>query len=398
MKKIFLPLLLCFPFWAQAQYTEVINSNRPGFSESPYSVGTGVYQFESTIFYRNADAIPTFSNPQALGINLLFRTSFFLDKLELNLNTSFQRDKIAFKNVFESSYNETGFSQLTLGAKYLVYQPTYTDKSKEIRSWKKRMAFDWKRIIPSAAVYIGANIGSILTDYHDRGGITPKAGILLQNEFSHKFNLVTNFYYDYIGSDLPEFSHILTATYNFNDYWSGFIEHQALYNKQENRSNLGLGAAYLHTKNLQFNASVRGTFQDNSTGFYGSLGVSYRIDKHNDQFKEVDEFGNEIKREESTSYSKKGFFGRIFGGNKNKSKVELDTETPRNKPKRQRKKAVTKDEKKSGGFFGRIFGKKKKKEETEEEKLEREIKELEKDLKKEEKKEKKAAKKNKKDN
>ena len=193
----------------QAQYTEVINSNRPGFSESPYSVGTGIYQLESTFFYRKSDPVPTFSNPEALGINLLFRTSFFLEKLELNANISLQKDKIAFKNIFESSYDDSGLSQLTLGAKYLIYQPTYKDKSKEIRSWKKRMAFDWKRLIPSIAAYGGVNFGSVLSDFHNRGGLTPKAGILLQNEFSYKFNVVTNLFYDYIGSDLPEYSYII---------------------------------------------------------------------------------------------------------------------------------------------------------------------------------------------
>ncbi|MCH3882438.1 transporter [Tenacibaculum aquimarinum] len=403
IKKGWLLLIICFSLTIQAQYTEVINSNRPGFSESPYSVGTGVYQFESTLFYRKADPVPLFSNPEAMGVNLLFRTSFFLDKLELNVNTTFEKDKIAFKNVFESSYNETGLSQLTLGAKYLVYQPTYADKSKEIRSWKKRMAFDWKRVIPAVAVYGGVNFGSILTDYHNRGGISPRAGVLLQNQFSHKFNLVTNFYYDYIGSDLPEFSHIVTATYNFDDYWSGFVEHQALYNDVESRSNLGLGAAYLFSKNLQFNASARGTFQENVTGFYGSLGVSYRIDRHQDSFIEVDEFGNEIKRDNTTEFgAKKGFFGRLFNGfglfsKKNKTTTSSKTDGTRDRPTRQRKKAVTKKEKK-GGFFSNIFGKKKKKEETEEEKLEREVKELEKQIKKDEKKAKKEARKNKKKN
>ena len=130
IKKGWLLLIICFSLTIQAQYTEVINSNRPGFSESPYSVGTGVYQFESTLFYRKADPVPLFSHPEAMGVNLLFRTSFVLDKLELNVNTTFEKDKIAFKNIFESSYNETGLSQLTLGAKYLVYQPTYADKSK----------------------------------------------------------------------------------------------------------------------------------------------------------------------------------------------------------------------------------------------------------------------------
>ncbi len=364
IKKLLFVLIVGFSLGTHAQYTEVINSNRPGFSESPYSVGTGVYQFESTIFFRKTSAIPTFSNPQAAGLNLLFRTSFFLDKLELNINATFEKDKIVFKNIFESSFNETGFSQLTLGAKYLVYQPTYKDKSKEIRSWKKRMAFDWKRLIPAVAVYGGVNFGSVLSDFHNRGGITPKAGILLQNEFSQKFNLVSNLYYDYIGSDYPEFSHIVTATYNFDDYWSGFIEHQAAYNNLESKSNLGLGAAYLYSKNVQFNTSLRATFQENSTGFYGNFGVSYRIDKHQDNFKEIDEFGNEIKPEGYSSGENQGFFGRLLGGfglfkKENKSIIKIDSgKKAREKPKRQRKKAVTK-KKKKGGIFSNIFGKKK---------------------------------------
>ena len=35
---------------ARAQYTDVINSNRPGESVSAYAVGTGVLQFESRLF------------------------------------------------------------------------------------------------------------------------------------------------------------------------------------------------------------------------------------------------------------------------------------------------------------------------------------------------------------
>ncbi|MFT5257510.1 MAG: hypothetical protein ACI9KF_001140, partial [Arenicella sp.] len=61
-----------------AQYTEVINSNKPGFSVSPYSVGTGVYQFESNLFLRNINVLPTFSRPQSLGLDLQFRTGLFL--------------------------------------------------------------------------------------------------------------------------------------------------------------------------------------------------------------------------------------------------------------------------------------------------------------------------------
>ena len=157
----------CFLFFVSSfstygQYTEVINSNKPGFSESPYSVGKGIYQFESNLFFRNTYIEPTFSRPQSLGFDLLFRTSFFLEKLELNLQTSYQRDKIAFKNIFTSHYFSSGLSKLTLGAKYLVYQQEYDDKSKEVRSWKKRHAFDYKRLIPSVAIYVGMNTDCLL--------------------------------------------------------------------------------------------------------------------------------------------------------------------------------------------------------------------------------------------
>lgn len=295
-----------------AQYTEVINSNRPGFSESPYSVGVGVYQLESSIFYRKYEAtLPTFSNPKASGLDLHYRMGLLDEKLEFNVSTALQSSEFAFTNVFQSSYNKFGLGHFTLGAKYLVYVPKYADRSEEIRSWKKRHSFDWKRWIPHVAVYGGLNMGFLLHDYHKRGGFTPKFGVLLQNEFSDKLNVVTNIHYNYIGGYLPELSYVVTGTYNFNDKWSGFAEHQALFNKQEKQSNLGAGVAYLFNNNLQINSSLRATFQEETVGVYTSVGVSYRIDRHIDQYEELDEFGNKIEDDEKQTYNK-GFFGRLI--------------------------------------------------------------------------------------
>ena len=39
-------ILLCMCSTVHAQYTDVINSNRPGASQSAFSVGTKVLQFE----------------------------------------------------------------------------------------------------------------------------------------------------------------------------------------------------------------------------------------------------------------------------------------------------------------------------------------------------------------
>ncbi|CAM1349051.1 transporter [Tenacibaculum crassostreae] len=407
IKKLLTFFVFCSIITVNAQYTPVINSNRPGFSESPYSVGTGVYQFESSIFYRKINATPTFSNPEALGLNLFFRTSLIAEKLELNLNTSLQRDKIAFKNIFESSYNKTGLSQFSLGAKYLIYAPKYDDKSKEIRSWKARHSFDWKRWIPHVGISAGINIGSFLTDFHERGGFSPKVGLLLQNEFSDKLNVVTNLHYDFIGTDFSQFSYIVTGTYNFNDYWSGFAEMQGIFEKYEKKTNIGAGAAYLFNENLQFNASVRGNLQQDEIGIYTSLGVSYRINRHQDKFVEIDEFGNKIENEKQVKYDEdRGFFGRMFSkvkklfSKKREQKVDLDIspdseELSQEKPRRERqeslvdviakedkklKKKATKEEKKAAK-------KAQKNAEKEAKRKEKERLKLEKDIKKEEEKE-----------
>lgn len=407
IKKLLTFFVFCSIITVNAQYTPVINSNRPGFSESPYSVGTGIYQFESSIFYRKINATPTFSNPEALGLNLFFRTSLIAEKLELNLNTSLQRDKIAFKNIFESSYNKTGLSQFSLGAKYLIYAPKYDDKSKEIRSWKARHSFDWKRWIPHVGISAGINIGSFLTDFHEKGGFSPKVGLLLQNEFSDKLNVVTNLHYDFIGTDFSQFSYIVTGTYNFNDYWSGFAEMQGIFEKYEKKTNIGAGAAYLFNENLQFNASVRGNLQQDEIGIYTSLGVSYRINRHQDKFIEIDEFGNKIENEKQVKYDEdRGFFGRMFSkvkklfSKKREQKVDLDIspdseELSQEKPRRERqeslvdviakedkklKKKATKEEKKAAK-------KAQKNAEKEAKRKEKERLKLEKDIKKEEEKE-----------
>jgi len=364
-----------------AQYTDVINSNKPGFSESPYSVGKGVYQFESNVFLRNTAITSTFSKPQSLGIDLLFRTSFFLDKLELNAQLTYQKDKVAFKNIFTSQYFTSGLSNMTIGAKYLVYQQAYKDKSKEIRSWKRKNAFDLARLIPSVAVYLGMNT-DFVNDIHKTGSITPKMGLLLQQNLTQDFNVITNFYYNNIGTDFAQYSYIITLTQSFSNRWSAFFENQMVFQKDQDNLDLGAGLAYLYSRNLQFNTSARLVFEGKTQGYYAGLGVSYRINKHQDPFKELDNEGGNLKETPISKYNKKqsNFFNRFLNIFRKKAKGS------RTRSKKSRK---TKSRKRKSGISG-LFGKKKtKKNETDIEKLEREIKELEKKMKKEDKKKKK---------
>ena len=55
-------------------------------------------------------------------------------------------------------------------------------------------------------------------------------------------------------------------------------------------------------------------FEGKSQGFYAGLGVSYRINKHEDSYKDLDNSGKEVKDTPITRYEKNkgGFFSRIF--------------------------------------------------------------------------------------
>lgn len=332
LQKLWILTLVLMTSSLYAQYTGVINSNRPGFSESPYSVGTGVYQFETSLFYRKVERLPTFSRPELTGTDLLFRTSFFKERLELNLNFGYQKGQIAFQNIFNSSYDATGIRNLTIGAKYLVYEQEYTDKSKEVRSWKERHRFDWKRLIPSVAGYVGIHTGieDPVFNLYENGGFSPKVGVLLQNDITKELNVITNIFYDRITTSAPELSYIITATYSLSDRWSTFFENQTISNKYQVESNLGSGIAFLWNRNLQLNSSLRLVVDGRAKGYYASFGASYRLDRHADDYVEVDEFGNPIEEEVfEEEEKKKGFFGRIFGGATNIfKKKKKTTQTP----------------------------------------------------------------------
>lgn len=433
-KEILLFLMLCSST-TFAQYTDIINSNKPGFSESPYSVGTGVYQFESNMFFRRANATPTFSNPQAYGLGLQFRTSFFKEELEFSSDIKYVNNKRAFKNIFESSYLENGF-ELTLGAKYLFYKAKDLKFNEEIRSLKKRYGFSWKQWIPDIAAYAGVNFFDPLKEYYGREqSISPRVGVLLQNQFSSRYNFITNIYYDYITTKNPELSIITTGTYNFNYRWSAFAEAKLRFNKFENQSSAGVGAAYLLNRIIQINASTRATIQEDAVGFYTSLGVSYRIDRHIDKYIDLNEVGNEIIEEKPIKYDEnRSFFGKLFSKigklfkKKDTSLSKKDSEGKPEKLKRKpsvlddilkndkrEKRKEGKNQKRQTKAEQRKLKKAKKEEEKaekkrlkeeekrkkEEERLQKEIEELDKKIEEEDKKaeeEKKKKDKNKKDN
>ena len=309
-----------------AQYTDIINSKRPGFSESPYGIGKNVYQIETDFFYRSSDNLSYYDKPSTFGSSINIRVGQFLEKMEMNANISYQNDEI--RAIAGKNYNKYGISDVSFGVKYLVFQQDYTDKTKEIRSWKKRTSYDSKRYIPSVGIYAGIHTNFLVDDtflqkdafiegnsYED--GMSYKGALLLQNDFTDRFVVLTNLIADRITTANEFYTYILTATYAVNQNWSFFAENQGKYKKNYSPEyQIGAGLAYLISPNLQVDISARTNFFDNYSYVYASTGIAWRLDKHKDE-----PLKNEMPKAKKLKKNKKSAMKRLLQKKYKKKKL-----------------------------------------------------------------------------
>ena len=328
-------LLLLLAEFSYAQYTEVINSRRPGFSESPYSVGTKVYQVEAGLFYKDVGGYlyydpnleESFSySGSSIGTDIMLRTGQFFEKLEFNLDMAVVSENRDYSRPAVYSASSFGFSKLTLGAKYMVFKPEYADKSKEIRSWKARHSFDKKRLIPAIGVSAGLNT-NLLTELHKNPeGMSPRFGLYTQNDLSNRLIVLFNFIADKVFTNEAENSYIATVTYTLHEKWSVFGENQGFFRKNvPNDFQFGAGGAYLINKHMQADFSARMIFDERGDNTYliGG-GFSWRLDKHKDKIivGEVDNNEDSLLPKEKKSFWNTITFG-LFAGNKSSSNGKM---------------------------------------------------------------------------
>ena len=323
-------LLLVLAEFCYGQYTEVINSRRPGFSESPYSVGTKVYQVEAGLYFQDVsnyeywNEVPEFVSysSTSIGTDIMLRTGQFFEQLEFNLDMAVVNENRDYSSPVPVIYSESafGFSKLTLGAKYMVYKPEYADKSKEIRSWEARHGFDKKRLIPAVGVYAGLNTNLLTEFYKNPEGISPRFGIYTQNDLSNRLIVLFNLIADKVFTEDAENTYIITVTYTLHQNWSIFAENQGFFYTKEGRPNdfqFGAGGAYLINSNMQADISARMIFDERGDDTYliGG-GLSWRLDNHKDKII----VGKVDNNEDIMPPQKKSFFNTItfglFAGNK----------------------------------------------------------------------------------
>ena len=309
-------------FVSYGQYTDQINSNRPGASIGAFSVGKNVVQFEG------GSEVRTYKhrsyNSSKVNASLLFlsiRYGLLSEKIELTYDGIYQFDKLDNLLINPSLESKRqGFLNNFLGIKYLVYDPFKKEREVNVYSWKANNGFKLRDLIPAVSLTLGGNFilekdspfpyGNVFDklrpplffgiprDDSIEPSFTGKAILATQSHFFGRWVFVTNFIYNRISSDFPEFSYILALTHTINEKWSAYIETQNfssdLYKDQIFRT----GAAYLFSDDLQLEATLGFNTKNSPSIFFFNIGASYRLDFHKDVDPEVKLEEKLMKKEE----------------------------------------------------------------------------------------------------
>jgi hypothetical protein len=295
----------------QAQYTDVINSNRPGNSNGAYAVGKGVIQLESGYLNEQLPASELYAIQKRQAMEVVLRVGLFKEELELMYEGNFEEafrtlpnpvgilSNLAFSLVpgelsdiqpiflAGALSTPTGWAgRHRLGVKYLIYDH-FKDPERNkpnLYSWRANNVFRLRNLIPSVALYAGANYIPKSTLFYPRlSGFSPRIMAITQSRVTAKTVLTTNLIYDRIGTDRSQWSYVLSLSHNLNNpRWSVFAESQAISGEFDSGMQLRGGAAYLLSRNFQADIYIGSNPEDLMNTLNVAGGLSYRMDFHKD--------------------------------------------------------------------------------------------------------------------
>jgi len=292
MKHILYILLFALPLGAYAQYTDVINSNRPGLSVSAYAVGKNVIQLEAGVFYEQSDHELLNTESNIWGTDISLRYGLLFEELELNYEGSYQNQNITYLNL-DASENLTDFSRNRVGLKYLIYDRYKSEKRNkpDLYSWRANNVFQLKNLIPSVSIYGGATFNLGENPFYVGDPTVSYRGMLVtQSKLTPRFVLITNVAYDRISTDFPELSYLVSLSHAFpNPKWSAFLEHQGIQSDRYSDVLLRGGIAHLLTEDLQVDFNLGASFKNTPSRIFVTAGASYRFDLHTDKAIAIDD-------------------------------------------------------------------------------------------------------------
>ncbi|UII75992.1 transporter [Flagellimonas sp. HMM57] len=287
-----LVIALVTPLCLNAQYTDVINSNRPGRAVSAYAVGKNVIQAEIGVVYEQQDNIDLNSDSNIFGTDFSFRYGLLFEPLEIKWEGTFINQNILFTDL-NTEETRTDFTRNRIGLKYLVFDPFKNPENNKpnLYSWRANHKFQWKNLIPAVSIYAGATLNLGENPFYPTDPVaSPRVAIATQSRMSPRLVLISNISYDRIGTDFPEWGYAISLTHSFRDpKWSVFIENQGISSDRYSDILLRSGVAHLFSPNFQADFHLGSGFKNSPSRIFAVLGASYRLDFHKDKLVPIQE-------------------------------------------------------------------------------------------------------------
>ncbi len=321
---VVLTFLFLVPLSMNSQYTDVINSNRPGQTVSAYAVGKNVVQAEIGVTMEKDEHVRMFTESDFLGGDIALRYGLFFEQLEISYEGSYVKEDIIYTQL-DLEATRTDFTRNRLGLKYLLYDPFKNPENNKpnLYSWKANHGFKLKNLIPAISVYAGANF--VLGENPFYSGdpiVSPRVMLATQSRLSSRFVLISNIAYDRIGTDFPEMSYIVSVSHALgNPKWSVFLEHQGIKSDRYADAIVRTGVAYLFNENFQADLNIATNFKDTPSKQFGTIGFSYRLDMHKDELMPIEDQKDGENGKINSSSMKKS---KKKKKNKNKKNDEID--------------------------------------------------------------------------
>ena len=373
-------------FFSHSQYTEIINSNRPGSSHGAFAVGVNVFQLETGISGQSLKhSNLNNSKIDGLNFNYLFRYGFLNEKLEVFLDGNIITRNILDKNYindYSTDLSETIIGKQTLGFKYLFFDPYKNKKwhGENFYSWNAGRKIKLTDFIPAISAIVGSSfnfddriqyddlffkvkqplnpdlfndgIMRIINFYQPEQTISPFIGLATQHHFKGRWVVVNNFFYE-LGlktptipsnvepNDYSKINYLFTITYNLqNPKWSVFGEFQTFKNKTYSDDLFKFGIANLISKNSQIDLNFGGSFKTTPSYTYINVGFSQRFDWHKDISEEEKQAKKDFKIELKQRRKQQKVEKKI--NKKSSKKLKTNPKKLAKKESRKSKKSVNK--------------------------------------------------------
>ncbi len=266
---------------SNTQTIDIVNSNRPGFSVSPYNVGKGNFQVESGLMgYSELLGVNGINGSiKSIGLDITLRYAIN-NKIEIYSDFYTKQN---WYDVDSSKSSNLSILPATLGVSYRINEG--------------------EGFIPTMAIR-----GDIthFENYNESSKTDFSLAFATQHELATNWVFITNLKADRIITD-TKLGAILGLTNTITPDWSWFVEYFGSYTNSEFNNFANAGMAYLINDDIQLDIFGGTNVDINKTTYYLSVGISWRLDRNKNRRKYNSPDGSErVDHSIYTKYKNKG--------------------------------------------------------------------------------------------